>query len=140
MEFSRQEHWNGLPCPLPDDLPNPGVKPKSPTLEADSLLSVPPGKPKITNNFSLLLVCSHYLCSCTFCLSIYYLFPQHLYSQMTLPDCMAVFQSRVSADVKKWTIQVQLKQLVKAYSSRKSWCQLSKEFSIYQTSWTLESQ
>ena len=34
MEFSRQEHWSGLPCPPPGDLPNPGVKPKSPTLHS----------------------------------------------------------------------------------------------------------
>ena len=30
--FSKQEYWNGLPCPLPADLPNPGIKPRSPTL------------------------------------------------------------------------------------------------------------
>ena len=46
-EFSRQEYWNGLPCPSPGDLPNPGVEPRSPTMQADSLLSEPPGKPII---------------------------------------------------------------------------------------------
>ena len=46
MEFSRQEYWSGLPCPPPRDLPNPGIKPRSPTLQADSLLSEPPGEPK----------------------------------------------------------------------------------------------
>ena len=45
MEFSRQEYWSGLPFPSPVDLPNPGIKPRSPTLQADSLPSVPPGKP-----------------------------------------------------------------------------------------------
>ena len=44
--FSRQEYWSELPCPPPGDLPNPGVKPGSPTLQADSLPSEPPGKPK----------------------------------------------------------------------------------------------
>ena len=34
MEFSRQEYWSGLPCPPPGDLPNPGVKPKSPALHS----------------------------------------------------------------------------------------------------------
>ena len=48
MEFSRQEYWSGLPCPLPGDLPNPGIKPRSPILQANSLPSEPPGKPKIT--------------------------------------------------------------------------------------------
>ena len=40
MEFSRLEYWNGLPCPPPGDLPNPGLKsvsPASPALQADSL-------------------------------------------------------------------------------------------------------
>ena len=45
MEFSRQEYWSGLPFPSPEDLPNPGIEPGSPTLQADTLLSEPPGKP-----------------------------------------------------------------------------------------------
>ena len=43
--FSRQEYWSGLPCPLPEDLPSPGIEPRSPALQADSLPSEPPGKP-----------------------------------------------------------------------------------------------
>ena len=39
MGFSRQEYWSGLPFPSPGDLPNPGVEPGSPALQADSLLS-----------------------------------------------------------------------------------------------------
>ena len=46
MEFSRQEYWSGLPCPPPGDLPNPGMEPRYPALQADSLSSEPPGKPK----------------------------------------------------------------------------------------------
>ena len=45
MGFSRQEHWSGLPCPSPEDLPNPGIKPESPAQQEDSLPSEPPGKP-----------------------------------------------------------------------------------------------
>ena len=45
MGFSKQEYWSGLPFPSPGDLPDPGVKPGSPALQADSLLSEPPGKP-----------------------------------------------------------------------------------------------
>ena len=45
MGFSRQEYWSGLPCPSPGDLPDPGIKPGSPTLQMDSLPSEPPGKP-----------------------------------------------------------------------------------------------
>ena len=44
MEFSRQEHWSELPFPSPEDLPNLGIKPRSPALQANSLLSEPPGK------------------------------------------------------------------------------------------------
>ena len=53
MGFSRQECWSGLPFPSPGDLPNPGIKPGSPTLQADALPSAPPGKP-MTNLDSVL--------------------------------------------------------------------------------------
>ena len=46
MEFSRQEYWSGLPFPSPGDLPNPGIEPGSPALQADSLPTDPPGKPQ----------------------------------------------------------------------------------------------
>ena len=42
--FSRQEYWSGLPCPPPKDLLNPGIEPRSPALQADSLLSELPGR------------------------------------------------------------------------------------------------
>ena len=46
MGFSRQEYWNGLPCPTPEPLPDPGIKPGCLLHhKADSLLSEPPGKP-----------------------------------------------------------------------------------------------
>ena len=45
MEFSGQEYWSGLLLPSPGDLPNAGIEPESLTLQADSLLSEPPGKP-----------------------------------------------------------------------------------------------
>jgi len=48
MGFSRQEYWSGLPCPLPGDLRNPGIKPRSPTLQADYLPSETLEKPKNT--------------------------------------------------------------------------------------------
>ena len=45
MGFSRQDYWRRLPVPSPGDLPDPGIEPKSPALQADSLPSKPPGKP-----------------------------------------------------------------------------------------------
>ena len=46
MGFSRQKYWSGLPFPSPGDLPDPGIEPGSPALEADALTSEPPGKPQ----------------------------------------------------------------------------------------------
>ena len=45
MGFSRQEYWSGLPFPSPGDLPDPGIEPRSPALQADTLPSEPQGKP-----------------------------------------------------------------------------------------------
>ena len=45
MQFSRPEYWSGLPFPSPGDLPNPGIKPRSRALQADSLPAEPQGKP-----------------------------------------------------------------------------------------------
>ena len=44
MGFSRQEYWSGLPFPYPGDLPDPGIKPRSPALQVDALTSEPPEK------------------------------------------------------------------------------------------------
>ena len=44
--FSRQEHWSGVPFTSSGDLPDPGIKPGSPALQADALPSEPPGKLK----------------------------------------------------------------------------------------------
>ena len=56
MEFSRPEYWSGLPLPSPGDLPDPGIKPRSLTLQVDSLPTEPPGKPKNTGVGSLSLL------------------------------------------------------------------------------------
>ena len=52
MGFSRQEYWSGLPFPSPADLPNPGIEPRSPTLQADALTFEPPGKPLLWTKLS----------------------------------------------------------------------------------------
>ena len=59
MGFSRQEYWSGLPFPSSGDFPDPGIEPRSPALQADSLLSKPPEKPM-------------YLCVCVcVCVCVY---------------------------------------------------------------------
>ena len=51
MRFSKQEYWSGLPFPSPGGLPNPGIKPRSPALQADSFPTELQGKP--IPNYSL---------------------------------------------------------------------------------------
>ena len=51
IKISRQEYWSGLPFPSPGDLPDPGIEPRSPALQAeDALPSEPPGKPHLGKN------------------------------------------------------------------------------------------
>ena len=45
MEFSKQKYWSGLPFPSPGDIPNQGIEPRTPSLQADPLLSEPSGNP-----------------------------------------------------------------------------------------------
>ena len=66
MGFPRQEYWSGLPFSSPGDLPNTGIEPRSPALQADSLLTEAPGKPYIIEYSSLCYIVG--LC----CLSIGY--------------------------------------------------------------------
>ena len=56
MGFSRQEYWSGLPFPSPWDLPDLGIKPRSPALQADSLPSELPGKPQTYHNIKYIII------------------------------------------------------------------------------------
>ena len=56
MGFSRQECWSGLPFPFPGHLPDPGIEPRSPALQADALPSEPPGKPVRVYNYTQILL------------------------------------------------------------------------------------
>ena len=49
MGFSRQEYWSGLHFPSPGDLPDTGIEPRSPALQAEALPSEPPGKPSVSS-------------------------------------------------------------------------------------------
>ena len=61
LGFSRQEYWSGLQCPPPGDLPNSGIKPRSPTWQVDSLPSEPQGKPRNTGVGVLSLLQGNFL-------------------------------------------------------------------------------
>ena len=56
MGFSRQEYWSGLPFSSPGDLPDSGIKPRSPALQADSLLTELRGKPSLTIRLCLMVM------------------------------------------------------------------------------------
>ena len=57
VEFPRQEYWSGLVFPSPGDLPNSGIKPRSPALQADSLPTELPGNPYRNLGNSVFLAC-----------------------------------------------------------------------------------
>ena len=63
MEFSRLENWSGLPFPSPRNLPNPGIEPRSPTLQADSVSAEPQGKTFRSYQFSSVAQSCLTLCS-----------------------------------------------------------------------------
>ena len=85
MEFSRQEYWSGFPFPSPGNLPNPGIEPRCPELQADSLPSEPPDG-KVLSILKELSFVSNYLSlfaydvfNCYFCeIDDYDLFHSHL--------------------------------------------------------------
>ena len=75
MGFSRQEYWSGLPFRSPGNLPNPGIEPGSPALQADSSLSEPLGKPILLNlqfstNQSINLAVCVCVCVCVVCVCV----------------------------------------------------------------------
>ena len=56
LGFSRQEYWSGLPFPSPEDLPDPGIEPRSPALQADALTFEPQGSPQGKAKYSTILI------------------------------------------------------------------------------------
>ena len=62
--FSREEYWSGLPFPSPGDLPNPGIEPRYPALQVDSLPSEPPGKPCYASIYDKRLCVCVCVCVC----------------------------------------------------------------------------
>ena len=74
MEFSRQEYWSGFPFPSPGDLPDPGIKPGSPTLQADALPSEP------TTSFIYIYIYIYIYINLNFIVNIFLDFLSHIYS------------------------------------------------------------
>ena len=86
MGFSRQEYWSGLPFPSPGDLPNPGIKLRSPALQADALTSEPPEKPSKNNNNNnnKLNICIYYILLHYICTILYIIYTSQ-YKQLQTP-------------------------------------------------------
>ena len=61
LEFSRKEYWSGQLFPSPGELSNPGIEPRSPALQTDSLPVEPPGKPKTLASWWSRRTCAHLL-------------------------------------------------------------------------------
>ena len=101
MEFSRQEYWSGKPFPFPGYLPNPGIKPRSPALQAHSLQSEPPGNPKNTavGSHSLLQQITHWT---GFCLLVHAVTAAASRSQSSHLSWWQLHSS-TSSDQKFWT-------------------------------------
>ena len=59
MEFPRQVYWSGFQIPSPGDLFGPGIKPRSPALQADSLPTEPPGKPRHMYVYTCICIYMH---------------------------------------------------------------------------------
>jgi len=91
--FSRQEYWSGLPSPPPEDFPNPGIEPRSPTLQADSLLSEPPEKPKNNGVGTLFLLREFFPTQESKC---YVYFNIIFYMQQYLEKNAQAYESRAS--------------------------------------------
>ena len=71
MGFSRQEYWSGLPFSSPGDLPDPEIEPRSPALQADSLLAELLGKPgEMWSIHKLQRNCDHFCAWCGLCLNL----------------------------------------------------------------------
>ena len=86
MGFSRPVYWSGLPFPSPGDLPNSGIKPGSPALQADSLPPEPPGGPysylfQPILKFLLYNLCNHFKFQDCFLIFIFHFFEGDVCSQ-----------------------------------------------------------
>ena len=82
MGFSSQECWSGLPFPSQGDLPDPGIEPRSPALQADALLSEPPGKP--TQYVRITFICLFWNSCSNFLRSSFFLIEGQLLDNVVL--------------------------------------------------------
>ena len=70
IEFSRPEYWSGSPFPSPGHLPNPGIEPRAPALQVDSLPVEPPGKPTCSKLYLRIQISCWCVCVCALSCSV----------------------------------------------------------------------
>ena len=99
MGFSRQECWSGLPFPSPGDLPDPGIKPGSPALQADALPSEPPWKPKRSKKHFV-----NYQCKMQGTIIIHAWWGSFLYDPTTLGISLDLIMLQLSLFQSLWII------------------------------------
>ena len=85
--FPRQEYWSGLPCPLPGDLPNPGIQPRSSALQENSLPSESPRKPNYALEVMIFLTLRIEI-------MIFYHFKNYKVSLLTISGSIPFIQQR----------------------------------------------
>ena len=85
MGFSRQEYWSGLPYPSPGDFPNQGIEPRSPALQANSLLIELPGKNSTVSVYPQMLNIGDNSClGLRWCMGLYTLICKNVLSLYSL--------------------------------------------------------
>ena len=119
MGFSWQEYWSGLPFSSPGDLPDPGIKPRSPALEADALTSEPPGKLLLvisfTNIFPPTLFYRNLFTSlqlifrenCSTCRGIFHVFMKGVGGGSSISSYSAILINSIMWNTKLWESFIQ---------------------------------
>ena len=122
MECSRQEYWSGEPFLSPGALPDPGTEPTSPALQADSLLSEPPGKPLLK---LLTTKITHSICT-AFCphVQVWYCWAVLLFGTPVLGKSLSYFFLKYSNEIIPLCISLSIKykiQRIKIPSKAMGW-------------------
>ena len=95
MGFSRQKYWNGLPFSTPWDLPHLGIEPRSPVLQADFLLSEPPGESTMRISYIVIVQYHNHV-------DIHTIRMQNIPSQQRSPVMQSILNPQIKISYKYW--------------------------------------
>ena len=103
MEFFSQEYWSGLPFPSPGGLPNPGIEPRSPTLQADALPSEPPAISMLLQMVGFPCCCCFlWLCICV-CVCVFINASYNLFINLSIGGYLGCFYVLTIVTMLHWT-------------------------------------